>query len=336
MPMASDDVLDPRLKILAYGREKSKKSWWCARAAEAGFNVVFINGEHGGTQIINNVPKEARERILICNVADTVDRPVFASFSAQFLKPGNNFTWDEQKQQSVPGLRDITHSFIEFDASKLTLNDVLVFDSWTTLSQSASHSYAIDHNIDVTDAEKTEWDGYGFEGRFLDFILAKLKALPCHVFVTAHAYTYEKWNDKKGPERKMLWSREQPISSSGPHGGKVPTAFNDVLFFDRVSSEYFTIDTGGSKNSVGGSRLFPPYVHKWAELPPAEFFKKVGCKPTGAPCLGARWIAPGTEQILGARKVVIPALSPKPDETPIIGVGSGAVSLRDRLKMKGG
>lgn len=302
MPYASDGVTDPRLRILAYGREKSKKTLWAAMCAEAGFNVVFINGEPGGTQILRLVKPEALKRIMICDVTDTIERAVYASFMAQFCKPGNPITWDEQNKAAIFGLRDTTHSFIQFNPAKLTLNDVVVFDSWTALVRSVSFQYAKENKIDVTDASKTEWDGYGFEGRFLDFVLRTIGAWECHVIVIAHAYTYEKWTPGKGPDRKLISSTVQPMSSSGPHGVKVPNAFNDVLYFDRASPEIFTITTGGEKDSVGGSRIMAPVKGaRWETLLPQKFFDVVGCKPTGAPCLGAVYLPPGTEQIIPSK-----------------------------------
>lgn len=315
MPYASDGDSDPRLRILAYGREKSRKTLWAAMCAEYGFNVVFINGEPGGTQIFKAkdlktgkpfLSKEALERILICDATDTSERAVFASFMAQLCKPENKFTWDEETQATIFGLRNTAHSFIQFDASKLTLNDVVICDSWTALSSSTSFQYAKEHDIDVTDADKTEWDGYGFEGRFLDFVLRNISTWNCHVIVIAHAYTYEKWTPGKGPDRKLISSTLQPISSSGPHGVKVPNKFNDVLYFDRTNSgEIFTISTDGSKETVGGSRIMPPVKNaRWETLLPQKFFEAVGCKPTGEPCLGAVYLPPGTEQLIPGKATI--------------------------------
>lgn len=305
MPMATDLAVNDRLlRIFAYGREKSKKTWWAARACELGFNTILINGEKGGTQIVKNIPAKAREKLLIVNVVNTPTRAIFAAFMANLCRPGNVFTWDEQDSCTIFGLRNIQHSFVEFDVTKLTENDVVIIDSWTTLAASVFFAYAIEHKIDLTNAAREEWDGFGWEGRFLDFVLNSISTWPCHVIVIGHAVVYEKYNDKKGSERKLLSATTQPISSSGPHASKVCNKFNDVLYFDRAanSSEIFTINTGGTKNSSGGSRIMPPLEARWEEIGIEKFFSAVGIKSSNAPCLGARFIDVGTEQILPGQK----------------------------------
>lgn len=261
-------------RIFAYGQEKSKKTWWACKAAEAGFNVTLLDGD-AGALITRNLSAKARERIGIINLVQERTRTVFPEFIAQFLRPENKFVWDLEAKKTNIGLKDPEHSHIIVDASKLTGNDVVIIDSWSALAVDVRQKYANEHNIDLSDAERTDWDGYGFEGNFLTWTVTRLKALNCHVIVIGHETVYEK-RDKDG--KKILSQTTQPISSSGPHAKTLGKNFDDILYFQRASDTAFFIHTGGEKDRVGGGRLMAPANYKWEDLPPSRYLEATGAK----------------------------------------------------------
>lgn len=350
MPYASEPTKPGLIRGLAYGKGKSKKTWWALRAAEMGYNVILLDGDDG-SDIQRQLPLEARKRILIVDVVDTQKRAVFAVFMALFCRNASKFVWDENTKQITMGLRDTSHTFIEFEPSKLTANDVVIIDSWTALSDSTQLQFALEQQIDMSDADKVDWDGFGYQGRFLDFVLGSIHSMPCHVIVIGHSYTYEKYRGQ-GKDRVLISSTVQPMSASGPHGGKLSRHFSDILFFEKLSESKFTISTGGGKDMVSGSRVMAPAVYDWQAFGPEKLFEAVDAKPTSEACVGAVLIPAGTEQVLPSKQTSAPlAFNKKPtissiaaEPAPLQVQASPAkpepiktVSLADRIRLsKGG
>lgn len=297
MPIMSEEAkLNPRLlRQFIYGRGKSKKTTWAVRAAECGYNVLHIDGDDGGHILWQDddtkklpsgkpdgiISKTAWSRVTTVNVVDTFDRAVFAAFLAHFCRNGNSFLWDEQNKQIAYGsVCDPNHSHIMFNPSSLTPNDVIIVDSWTALSASTFLQFAKENDIDMSEADKVEWPGFGFQGRFLDFVLGRLKAFNCHVIIIGHETVYEKYGKKPGEEKASLISQTtQPISCSGPHAKKLDGVFSDVLYFEKQSDVAFYINTGGDKTRLGGSRHFPGAQFRFADLPISKFFEKANSSP---------------------------------------------------------
>lgn len=297
MPMADTlgDLWGKPTRTLAYGRDKSKKTWWACRAAEAGFNVVLIDGDDGSS-ITRQLPLEARKKILIVDAVDKSEHAAFCMFMASFLKVGNKFLWDEQDKFSVPfGTKlNPVHSYIQFDPSLLTMDDVIILDSWTALADSTKQKFAKDTGFDLVQVQR-DGDQYAlpnFQARFLDFVLSRLHTLPCHVIVIGHEQIWEKYTGT-GAARKLVGTYTQPYSSTGPHAQKLGKHFENVLHFYKLSDAAFRISTVGDDSVSAGSRLIAPKRYEWDAITPGQMFEAVGSKASGAPCIGAKFIDKG-------------------------------------------
>jgi hypothetical protein len=334
MPPAN--VIKPEerlLRTLVYGLPKTRKTAWSLRCASAGFNVIYLEGDDQGGLAINQIPAKDHHRVQIIPLAMTNDRTVFAPFMAQFLRPNATFTWDEQAKQSKAFGHDPTHGHYRIAPKLLTPNDVLVIDGWKALSESSMFQFAQENEIDLSDAEKVDWDGYNYQGNFLNWVLARLHSLECHVIVIGHATIYEKWDrrDKKNPT--LIEQRIQLVSSSGPHAKKLASEFTDVLYFTRISSETVKIDTGGDKDRDGGSRLFPPAKYDWNDFGPEKFFEKLAWKPTGEPCKAVQWFAPGEEVPMGLLGTSVQrATTATPQAAPVIANEGGLAARLQGMK----
>lgn len=351
MPMADNlSSGDHLLRTLIYGYAKTKKTWWACMCAAAGYNVVLLDGDDGSA-IVRQLPMEVRKKILVVNltVQDTRvqgSTPVFANFVAKFLKAGNYFLWDETAKEEKLGMRDETHSHILVNASKLTPNEVVIFDSWKALSEAVNFAYANEKEIDLSDATKQEWDGYGWEGRLLTWYLKRMHVLNCHVIVVGHSTVYEKWDrrDKRNPI--LLEQRTQIVSCSGPHAKTIPTHFTDVLHFEQMGPSTYYVNAGGDKDRDGGSRLLAPQKYRWEDALPAKLFAALGHKPTGAPNLGFQYFKPGEAPpgaVATAPRTALPIpshVSPAPIAnagTPGVKVqGTNSLAARLKLASKGG
>lgn len=253
-------------RILAFGDAKCKKTWWAAKAAEAGYNVLLIDGDDGAS-ICKNLSEQAlNERLWIVDAVDSVGVPVFKNFMTLFARDHVGFAWDCTTKS--PCIRTSPeHDCFRFDISKLTANDVIVIDSWKALAWSVLTDYAKTANIALSDADKVEWDGYGYEGRFLEAVANSFKRLPCHVIVIGHSYEYSKMSKPKpGEKAKVLWSKTIQVSSSSNNAFSLLAQWTDILYFRRVSDTAIFIETGGDDTRVGGCRSMKPGTHRWEQL----------------------------------------------------------------------
>lgn len=262
------------LRVLIYGMQKTRKTWWAMKAAEAGYNVILIDGDDGW-HIVNKIDPSASERIEIVNMVDKPNASVFAPMLTKMLKM-SNFRYDEI-QRKLAGLNQVENC-IKIDVTKLTKNDVFVLDSWTALVWSLTLRYAEMENIDLDDLSGQDWDFYRWGGNLANWILGKLKTLPCHVIVIGHMTVYEKFRGTK-KNRKLVLQREQVSSVSGPHGLKLGINFSDVLRFNRKSNGDTIILAQGNNEAEGGSRIVKPGTYDWDKLQFIDICKMAGIKP---------------------------------------------------------
>lgn len=344
MPMADtyDEDYGRPTRTFLYGPDKTKKTWWALRAAEAGFNVVLIDGDDGAS-INKQLPIEARKRILIIDAVNTTNVQTFARFVATFMR-GKPFVWDEKAKSSLlPNSKlNPERSYVYFDVSKLTTNDVVILDSWTRLASSLLLEWANENNVDLTAVEK-ESDNFSllnYQSRYLDFTLSKIATFPCHFIAIGHETVYEKY-EGKGKDRKMIEQKTQPFSSTGPHAKKIGAHFSNILRFTKLSDLAFRIDAGGDANTMGGCRQLKPEKFDWKAISPATIFKAVGFE--GNPnqkCEGAVYIPPGGELPVSANLSVAvktqPNLQVASSQQPVVDAtkSGGNISLLAKLNAK--
>ncbi len=259
------------LRLLCYGPAKVKKTWWAAKAADAGFNVLLLDGDDG-SQILSQVNAASLSRINVINIVDKQNMPVMCEFMTRFLI-GESFMWDEMQKNIL--LRTASakpeHSYYIFDTKKLTYNDVVVVDSWSALCWSLAWRWYRENNVKVEAADQaktSQWDGYRWAGAMASWMLKQIKTLPCHVIVIGHQSVYEKRHEEivNGKPRQVIdWSRIQVKSVSGPHGMELAKEFTDILYFS-VNGSRFSINTKVEEDRDGGSRVIEPKVFNWNDF----------------------------------------------------------------------
>lgn len=266
MPSAQQHLEnDNSLRILVYGPAKSKKTWWACRAAEFGFRVLLFDFEDG-SGILSHLSIEAQKRIFILPFSDGIT-DTLASNSAVTILKEFSFYVNEQT-------RKVTNSpqvgSYHIDMRQFGRDTVVIFDSYTALVNSAAKRFAIDHNLNLSDAEKTEWPGYGWSGRLLNWILHQMEAFPCPFILIGH----ETQNvikkkvlggmeaQKKAPIELV---RRQVFSSSNPHGLGICKNFTDVIYM-YAEGRSFKVDTRGNKQADGGCQHIPPDLYDWELL----------------------------------------------------------------------
>lgn len=315
-----DQLNDLQIRLMLFGRPKLKKTWWAMNAAAAGFNVLLLDGDKGAG-IIQQVNHNIRRRLRIIECADKLNVPVFADFITRFLA-GHTIRWDDTDNRVIPTIQvpNPTHAHFIIDATKLTLNDVVVLDSWSSLVVSFVWQYHMENGIDLNKEPKDKWGNFRYSDRMLNWILSAIKAIPCHVIVIAHEMTNEETEPKHNQEGKIerVLTGEiniQADSSSRNHGGKLPKHFSDILYFHKKGTHIY-VDTRAIEGRDGGSRLIYD-DREWDKLQFTDFVKASGLEfQQDAPMPGCVYFEPGMMQTaLPPAKTVVLGQT-KPQATP--------------------
>lgn len=274
MGRLSEELTAGRAQIFIYGSGGTRKTWWACLPAEDNYNILLVNGDATPT-ILNNLSQRARERIYMLDVHDRAEQAVFARFMAAFCNmdaPGRCYFNEETGRASRHPFGGAT----KVDVTNWSRESVIVIDHYSLLTSSAAFEYAQENSIDITDAEKDEWPGYGWMGRFLSTILEQLRKLPCHLIVIGHETMYEKY-EGAGRKRKLVFQRQQPRSSSNPHGMTIADKFQEVYLFYKEGQRNL-IDTEGNRFKDAQSKIFSPKRYEWEKLPAAAVLSAVGAK----------------------------------------------------------
>lgn len=326
-----DQLEDVQIRIMEFGRPKLKKTWWAMQAAAAGFNVLLLDGDKGAG-IVKQVDSSIRRRLRIIECADKLNVPVFADFITRFLA-GHTIRWDDTDNKVIPTIQvpKPDHAHFIIDATKLTLNDVVVLDSWSALVVSYTWQYFMENGLDLNKEPKDKWGNFRYSDRMLNWVLSAIKALPCHVIVIAHEMTNEETEPVKNQEGKVekILTGEvniQADSSSRNHGGKLPKHFSDILYFYKKGTHIY-IDTRAIEGRDGGSRLIYD-DREWSKLQFTDFVKASGLVyEQDAPMPGCVYFAPGEMQTaLPAQKAVVLGQT-KPQATQLTGNGSTGLTI---------
>ena len=276
MPTIEEEFLFPemnslKLRLLLYGPEKCKKTWWACAAAEAGFNVILLDSDDGA-HIIKRINPKAWKRIFHVNIVDGIERPIACEFMTRFLS-GKQFIWDETSREVclVKSAIKPDHKYIECDAAKLSMNDIVILDSWSAVTKSLVWRWYRENNVDISSGDhvrSSDWPGYRWSGTMASYFLRQGKAIPCHFIVIAHQTIYEKHKRVMvgNKERDVVeWSRLQIQSTSGPHAMTMGVEFSDILRFYFVGDN-IKISTIAEDGILGGARLIAPGTYKWDDL----------------------------------------------------------------------
>ena len=276
MPSAQQHLDDNNaLRIMAYGPAKSKKTWWACRAAEFGYRVLLFDFEDG-SGILNQLPQEARDRIFILPFADA-GKDSFAIEAATVILKEYHFYVNEETR-TVTGTAKVGSYHI--DMRNFGRDTVVIFDSYTALVHSAARRFARDHNLDLADAEKTDWPGYGWAGRLLNWMLGQMEHFPCPFILIGHEtqnVIRKKvlGNAKAQKNAPIERVRRQIYSSSNPHGLGIGKNFTDIIYLAAIGRT-FKVDTRGSRDEDGGCRNIPPGLYDWDALTFQIFADAVG------------------------------------------------------------
>lgn len=273
-------------KLLLLGDTKSGKTDWAMRAAEHGYNILYLDGDVAIQTLLDKkrgLSKEALARVNYVDIRDRQDKdgnyePFMAKFFVDFTTQGL-VTWNDTKGQTF----DKRHYVQDFETNaedgspskpiggdkvwqmrpaRLGPNDVLILDSWTTLVTSLQQWKASDLGIDILEIEKMERDMYTGTAHKATQFLTLLNTLRCHVIVIGHPREYQKKSPppkSKGQvaEKDMTldWSKMVPASTSNPHSLTMGKNFSDIAWIDVTGGRGRKIDFRVGTDRIGGGHL---------------------------------------------------------------------------------
>jgi hypothetical protein len=279
----SQAVAASTVKLLLIADTKAGKTDWAMRAAEAGFNVLFIDGDVAIQTILDKkrgLSKEALKRLFYLPVHDYVDAkgeyvPFFAKFFVDFTTQGV-FTWNDtqgrvfdrktyaqefsetQHQDEVPAVvgGDVIW---QIRPSLIGPDTVIIMDSYTNMIHSLQQWKAADLGVDILEIEKMERDMYTGTAHKATQFLHLLRTLRSHVIVIAHPREYRKMSVPKGSsgavaerDMKVEWTRMVPMSTSNPHALTVGKNFSDIGWIDVTGAGTRYIDFRPNDNRIVG------------------------------------------------------------------------------------
>lgn len=261
------------VKALIIGDGKCGKTHWAARAAEGGFNILYMDADVG-SQTISQLPVNLKERIFIMNCADEVIaggmQPRFVEMFKKFCTANPKFIWNDtqSRQYSIINDGDSTDDDVwELFPARMDHTVVWVIDSWTALVQSCMRWAAEETGVDLAELgpqERNQMRGvYQAAGEKLTFFLEMIRSVRCHVIVIAHPNEFVKTKKPDGKtiqgmkegEMQVLWTKLVPKSSSNNHALTMAKYFTDIAWLEAGAMGDYKIDYRPSEEKISGSHL---------------------------------------------------------------------------------
>lgn len=251
------------LKALVYGYGKTRKTSWAGSVAKTHMNGIYCDCDNSIPVLGSVLTPEEQARLTYIDISDEVASAKAGWFIAALAK-GKPFIWDEIDRKVVKS-RPVNHDCLIINPSLFTSSDLLIIDSYTQVVNSLFIQYAQENSIDLSEANKLEWDDYRWAGQLATFLLTSLMALKCSVVLISHVKTYEKKRKDRFGKEELLGYRTQPISVSNAHAETISKYFGEVYYFFKQGTGT-KISTKTSDSLDCGSRFLEPKDWNYDEL----------------------------------------------------------------------
>jgi hypothetical protein len=270
MPRMGESTTEHALvKALIIGDGKCGKTDWAVRAAKAGFNLLYLDGDVARATVGDMISegrltKEEANRIYLLACGDTTTG---GQREAAFYETVNNlhntavFRWNDTLNREAKH-SDKDSEIWEIRPGRLDHRSVLVYDSWTSLTESIMLRSAMSNSVNIAEATTSEMRPvYQSSGLKATEFMRFIRAMPCHVIVIAHPDEYQ---HKTAPEGKKIgqvketelildWTKLIPKSTSKPHSMQMAKYFTDVLWMGvNATGTEFLVDARMSDSKLSG------------------------------------------------------------------------------------
>lgn len=300
--------------LLLYGQPLSKKTWWALRAAELGYNIIYLDFD-GNYQVAKNLSPEARSRIMHVDMRFRPDGDVkrcpFAMLALAI--GGTTAMYDPVKREYVPAKEARARpedTFVKFDLNASTNNDIFLVDSWTAAcEQMSTYVTPLRDQLQLPEFGRDQSD-YSKMRSLGERVLLGMPSFNAHCIWIGHEIEYAKRKADAAAKDKpevAIESISTSISSvSKAHGATMAKSMSDVLHFYFENPQVgFMISTQPRANRIGGSRTQEPKQKKWEDFPASDFFKPLDN-------LSAGYSSKAVTEVTGAE------IAEKPEGKPLI------------------
>ena len=187
-------------RVLIYGDSGTGKTTLAALLAQK-YKLHFFDLDAGHQALFTAVSPEHWENVFLYEVEDTPENPRATRLIDKVIRPDVAvkvcYAHGTVMPCSICGKAN-PDAYYEFSTKGLGPQDVIVVDTLTTLSKSASN-YSVGTEIMSQDMAcvKLEFDHHGKQGMILSNFLQRMKRMPCHVVVITHAEILDNINGTK-------------------------------------------------------------------------------------------------------------------------------------------
>jgi hypothetical protein len=235
-------------KLFVAGDGKVGKTYFAVLAAKAGFRILCLDGDVAAQTIAAMVANgtltdEEASRIYLLDIGDTMAGGMRDTKMIEFMNEFISNTvirWDDTNQKLANrNTRGV--DIWEIRPGLMGPNDIIMFDSWTSYSESAMLWAGRINGVDIFTAKTHElrpaYQGAGLKATELCCVI---KSSPCHWIVLGHTDEYQHTTVKDGTNRAAAkekdqtidWTKMIPRSVSKPHGFQIPKYFTDFAWME--------------------------------------------------------------------------------------------------------
>lgn len=279
-------INNTKLNLMVYGKAKSRKTLFCGKLADAGYNVIFITGEPNMSILQSDAIKHP-ERIHVLSAYDSprIGAARFVTAVTKCMKEKTSFNDATNALASGADLVADNAQVVDFEPSKLTLNDIVVIDNMSLLKESLTLDYVTGKNKELLQDLDDTRAYYGDSSNRLKHLVRLLIGLPCHVVMVGQ----EQLREAKVETNTLIKSTQtalipecQPETTSVTQGVIIASFFNQVLHFNLADNGETKISAVGTSNVIAGGSFMKPAIHPFSTFPYGELLKAQEFVPTEA------------------------------------------------------
>ena len=188
-----------RQHVLVYGEPGSGKSQLVSKLAEAGFNLIWFSLDNGHWEIMNKLSPEAKERLDVCVIPDTLSWPVASVVLPRLMEGKPVDVCHKHGNSNCAACRSSSGKVDTYTlSSDLPDNTVVVFDHITQYGESI-YNKITGGSADSFDPEgrKDALQEYGLLGRHLNKFLLSVQNAPFNIVCIAQVLESESEDGSK-------------------------------------------------------------------------------------------------------------------------------------------
>lgn len=214
-------------RFCIFGPPKSGKTRLFGQLAELGFRLHFLDLESGSNTLFD-LSEEAKSRVNLIKIPDTVSNPCAANILASLVKFRGKVSFCEiHGNVNCIACKKEGLELTTIDLATFTNKDFLIVDSMTKLQSSvmALRIAQTGRPFDV----KPEWDDYAIQGKTMEYILSFFEQVHFNFGITSHELEV----DLEDGSKKLV-----PIAGSSNYSRTSGKFFDDVIYLRVEGQKY--------------------------------------------------------------------------------------------------